>query len=109
MRKKNKPNDEIFERMIELKSNLSFGLELAQLTHTREQLKLKKLMYIYETVVEVHYVHTNPTVVRPLTFNVFSILYQGLVSCVVEKYIRVRGPNEFHPVCNVLSERIHHL
>lgn len=70
MRKKNKPNEEILERMIELKSNLTHGLELCKLTHQREQLKLKKLMYIYETVMEVHYLHTNHTGPRPLTYNV---------------------------------------
>ena len=43
------------ERLIELKANLEQGRTLCQLTHKREQLKLKKLMYIYETVVEVHY------------------------------------------------------
>ena len=32
--------------MIELKANLEHGRTLCQLTHKREQLKLKRLMYI---------------------------------------------------------------
>ena len=70
LRKKNKPNREIVERLIELKANLEQGRELCELTHTREQLKLKKLMYIYETVVEVHYLKMNHSGRRPLTYNV---------------------------------------
>ena len=33
-------------------------------------LKLKKLLYICETVVEVHYLLTKHSGVRPLTYNV---------------------------------------
>ena len=70
LRKKNKPNEEVLERLQELRANVSHALELCQLTHKREQLKLKKLMYMYETVVEVHYLHTNHSGPRPLTYDV---------------------------------------
>lgn len=60
----------MLERLIELKANLEQGRTLCQLTHKREQLKLKKLMYIYETVVEVHYLLTSHTGPRTLTYNV---------------------------------------
>ena len=70
LRKKTKPNEEIVERMVELRGNLEEARTLCQLTHQREQLKLKKLLYICETVVEVHYLLTKHSGVRPLTYNV---------------------------------------
>ena len=75
LRKKNKPNEEIIERLIELQANLKQASILAELTHKREQLKLKKIMYIYETVLEVHYIHTNHTGPRPLTYDVSILLF----------------------------------
>ena len=65
-----KPNEEIVERMVELRGNLEEARTLCQLTHQREQLKLKKLLYICETVVEVHYLLTKHSGARPLTYNV---------------------------------------
>lgn len=72
LRKKSKPNEEIIERMIELKANLDQAYTLCQLTQEREQLKLRKLMYIYEMIVEVHYISTSHSGPRPLTFNVLT-------------------------------------
>ena len=62
--------EKIVERMVELRGNLEEARTLCQLTHQREQLKLKKLLYICETVVEVHYLLTKHSGARPLTYNV---------------------------------------
>lgn len=111
LRKKNKPNDEILERLVELKANLSHGLTLCQMTHTREQLKLRKLMYIYETVMEVHYLHTNHSGPRPLTYNVLSLscyhvqlksmfVYEGRTSSILSATSTANAYATFNPVAS---------
>lgn len=111
LRKKNKPNDEILERLVELKANLSHGLTLCQMTHTREQLKLRKLMYIYETVMEVHYLHTNHSGPRPLTYNVLSLscyhvqlksmfVYEGRTSSILSATSSANAYATFNPVAS---------
>ena len=41
-------------------------------------------MYIYETVLEVHYIHTNHTGPRPLTYDVFIL---SILSYLVKKHV----------------------
>ena len=96
--------------MIELKANLEHGRELCELTHSREQLKLKKLMYIYETVVEVHYLKMNHSGRRPLTYNVAFLLffphaqlkdlfvYEGRTSSILSTTSSVNAYSTFNPM-----------
>lgn len=56
--------------MIELRANLQNAYQLCNLVHEREQLKLRCLFIQYETVVEAHYLLTNHTGPRTLTYNV---------------------------------------
>ena len=84
----------MLERLIELKANLEQGRKLCELVHSREQLKLKKLMYIYEIVVEAHYLRMGHAGRRPLTYNVG----QGVRCHLAEGHVRVRGQNQLHPL-----------
>ena len=58
------------ERLLEMRGNLEHARQLCNLVHEREQLKLRSLFINYETVVEVHYLLTNHSGPRSLTYNV---------------------------------------
>lgn len=53
-----------------MRGNLEHARQLCNLVHEREQLKLRSLFINYETVVEVHYLLTNHSGPRSLTYNV---------------------------------------
>lgn len=132
LRKKNKPNEEIIERLIELQANISQALSIARLTHKREQLKLKKIMYIYETVLEVHYLHTNHSGPRPLTYDVkilhsflmqlkSAFVYEGRTSSILSANSSANAYTTFKPMIsrsydesrfstkNIMNDDLQHL
>lgn len=83
LRKKNRTDEEMFERIQELKRTLESSLTMSRLVHQREQLKLRKVYYACEIVDEAIHLVTNPSTPRTIKHNLTEMyVYEGRIGSV---------------------------